>query len=81
MHGSFLSHRGGFWLWFALTLVLASVVAYVWHEPIGLANGGTWLGYTLGTLATLLIVWLTLFGVRKRAYYSRLAALPVIVMA
>lgn len=74
MHGSFLSHRGGFWFWFALTLVLSSVVAYVWHAPIGLPNGGTWLGYTLGTIAALLIVWLTLFGVRKRAYYSRIGS-------
>jgi hypothetical protein len=74
MHSSFLSHRGGFWLWFALTLVLASVIAYVWHEPLGLPNGGTWLGYTLGTVAALLIVWLTLFGVRKRAYYSQIGS-------
>jgi hypothetical protein len=72
MHGSFLSHRGGFWFWFATVLVAAAVTAYVWHQPLGLPNGGTWLGYTLGTVAALLIVWLTLFGVRKRAYYSRL---------
>ncbi|MCC1497810.1 hypothetical protein [Alcanivorax sp. 1008] len=72
MHGSFLSHRGGFWFWVALVLVLSSVLAYVWHEPLGQPNGGTWLGYTLGTVAALLIVWLTFFGVRKRAYYSRL---------
>ncbi|MFN3712944.1 MAG: hypothetical protein ACK4SX_04725 [Alcanivoracaceae bacterium] len=71
MHGSFLSHRGGFWFWFALLLVIASVIAYWWHQPLGLPNGGTWLGYTLGTIAALLIVWLALFGVRKRAYYSR----------
>jgi hypothetical protein len=31
------------------------------------ANGGSWYGYTLGTIATLLILWLTLLGVRKRA--------------
>ena len=74
MHGSFLSHRGGFWFWFALALVLLSVLAYVWHEPLGVPNGGTWLGYTLGTVAALLIVWLPLFGVRKRAYYSRLGS-------
>lgn len=74
MHGSFLSHRGGFWFWFALALVLISVLAYVWHEPLGVPNGGTWLGYTLGTVAALLIAWLTLFGVRKRAYYSRLGS-------
>lgn len=74
MHGSFLSHRGGFWFWFALAVVFASVLAYVWHSPLGEPNGGTWLGYTLGTLAALLIVWLTLLGVRKRAYYSHMGS-------
>lgn len=75
MHGSFLSHRGGAWLWVALFLVFSGVLAYVWHEPLGTPNGGTWLGYTLGTLATLLIVVLTLFGVRKRAYFSHFGSL------
>ena len=31
-------------------------------------NGGTWQGYVLGTIGALLIVWLTLLGVRKRRY-------------
>ena len=43
------------------TLGVASIVAYVWHEPSVAPNGGTWLGYTLGTIAALLIVWLLLF--------------------
>jgi hypothetical protein len=30
-------------------------------------NGGSWYGYTLGTIGVLLILWLTLLGVRKRA--------------
>ncbi len=30
-------------------------------------NGGTWYGYTLGTIGLLLILWLTLLGLRKRA--------------
>jgi hypothetical protein len=74
MHGSFLSHRNGVWFWVALSLVSLSVLAYVWHEPLDIPNGGTWLGYTLGTLAALLIVLLTFFGVRKRAYFSHLGS-------
>ncbi|MGH8311470.1 MAG: hypothetical protein ACRETX_16965, partial [Steroidobacteraceae bacterium] len=35
-------------------------------------NGGTWLGYTLGTIGALLIFWLLVFGVRKRSYGSKL---------
>jgi hypothetical protein len=30
-------------------------------------NGGSWYGYTLGTIGALLIVWLSLLGIRKRA--------------
>jgi len=33
-------------------------------------NGGTWQGYTLGTIGALLIVWLSLLGIRKRRYGS-----------
>jgi hypothetical protein len=41
---------------------------YAWHTPLGVPNGGTWLGYGLGTLGAVLILWLTWFGVRKRRY-------------
>jgi hypothetical protein len=30
-------------------------------------NGGSWYGYTLGTIGALLILWLTVLGIRKRA--------------
>lgn len=67
-HESFLVHRHFLYLKVALLLMLGSIVAYVaWEPPTG-HDGGTWLGYTLGTIGALLIVWLTLFGVRKRRY-------------
>jgi hypothetical protein len=68
MHQSFLSHRRGLWGWVALTLAVVSAVTYYAHEPIGPRSGGSWVGYTLGTIGALLIVWLMWFGVRKRSY-------------
>jgi hypothetical protein len=60
------------YLWLALGMVVAAVGLYGWQAPAGLPGGGTWLGYTLGTLAALLILWLMALGVRKRSYASKL---------
>lgn len=69
MHASFLTHSRYRYFWVAVVLSLGSLVTYLWHEPEGAPpNGGTWLGYTLGTIGALLIFWLTYFGVRKRRY-------------
>ena len=54
----------------ALILILLSIGIYVYDTPLGQANGGTWVGYTLGTVGALLIVWLAWFGIRKRRYGS-----------
>lgn len=69
MHASFLTYANKRWLWVALILATGCLLAYFWHEPVGAPpNGGTWLGYTLGTIGALLILWLLWFGIRKRQY-------------
>lgn len=68
MHESVLVYRGFRYLKAAVILMLAAVVVYAFDRPLVAPNGGTWLGYTLGTIGALLIVWLTWFGVRKRQY-------------
>ncbi|MBI2800652.1 MAG: hypothetical protein HYX63_10295 [Gammaproteobacteria bacterium] len=77
MHASFLSYRNFFYLKIALGLTGVAVLAYALHNPTEPPNGGTWLGYTLGTVGAALIGWLAWFGVRKRRYHdtqNRLAA-------
>lgn len=69
-HDSILTYAKSRYLWISLALMGASLAAYIWHDPGGPPNGGTWLGYTLGTIAALLIVWLMLFGVRKRSFMA-----------
>ncbi len=72
MHESILSYRGQRYLWAATALAAMAAVAYAWHDPPEPPNGGTWLGYTLGTIGASLILWLIAFGVRKRSYRSAL---------
>ncbi|MCB2011084.1 MAG: hypothetical protein KDF64_10890 [Geminicoccaceae bacterium] len=67
-HESFLAWRNFRHLKWACVLSILSVGLYLGFDfPAG-HNGGTWLGYTLGTIGALLIVWLMWFGIRKRRY-------------
>jgi hypothetical protein len=65
-HVSFLKHRRFRWLWIALVLSGTAALAYALVDQQPRPNGGTWLGFTLGTIGVLLILWLSLLGVRKR---------------
>ncbi|MDH4395411.1 MAG: hypothetical protein QE278_07015 [Limnobacter sp.] len=64
-----LFNYGNFkFLKWGLLLSVSSGFAYVLDEPRVVSNGGTPLGYTLGTIGALLILWLMWLGVRKRSY-------------
>ncbi len=69
-HQSLVAYANFRWLKITVALLAVTIGAYAWHRPTGAPNGGTWLGYTLGTIGTLIIVWLLWFGVRKRQYAS-----------
>ena len=70
MHQSILAFRKRRYLWVALLVAALAIVAYWIDDPQEPASGGTVLGYTLGTIGALMILWLTWFGVRKRRYSS-----------
>ena len=72
MQESFINHAGSRYLRLSLLLVVLSIAAYIWHDPVTVANGGTWLGFTLGGLSAFIVLLLLWFGVRKRRYKSRL---------
>jgi hypothetical protein len=65
-HEGFLRHAGFRWLKIALAVSLIALVGYVAADIKPRPSGGSWYGYTLGTIGTGLIVWLALLGVRKR---------------
>ena len=58
--------------WFKAALAIAAIVSvvYLWDDPGMKPHGGTPLGYTLGTVGALLILWLLAYGIRKRRYGS-----------
>ena len=66
-HESFLAHKRMRWLKVALVVSVVAILGYAFADAEPRPNGGTWYGYTLGTIGALLIVWLALLGVRKRA--------------
>ncbi|WP_299328365.1 hypothetical protein [Parasphingopyxis sp.] len=66
-HEGFLGYRGGYWGKMALGISITLIAAYLLIDVEPRHNGGSWLGYTLGTVGVLLILWLTMLGVRKRA--------------
>lgn len=66
-HEGFLSHHNMFWGKLSAALALALVALYIFVPLPGTHFGSSWLGYALGTVGALLILWLTMLGVRKRA--------------
>ncbi|MDH5245126.1 MAG: hypothetical protein OEW98_01645 [Betaproteobacteria bacterium] len=76
-HQSILEFRHGRYFKVALLLCVAAIGAYAWHDPPAIylkPYGGTWLGYTLGTIGAVLILWLMVLGIRKRRYRSTMGS-------
>src|ERR1700694_5400649 len=69
-HYSILEYARFRWFKAALALCALGAAGHLWHEPPLKPYGGTWLGYVLGTIGAVLIVWLMWYGVRKRRYLS-----------
>jgi hypothetical protein len=67
-HQSFLIYDRFLYLKIAVAATVVAIVLYLAHRPAGTPYGGTWLGYGLGTVGALLILWLMWFGYRKRSY-------------
>lgn len=65
-HTGFLNHAGNRWAKIAGLLCLLAIAVYVLTDPSPRPNGGTFAGYLLGTIGALMIVWLSMIGLRKR---------------
>jgi hypothetical protein len=67
LHDGFLRHANFRWLKIATLICILAIASYLMIDITPRHNGGSWYGYTMGTIGVGLIVWLTLLGLRKRA--------------
>jgi hypothetical protein len=75
LQDNFMSFQRFRYAKWAIALLALCIALYVLDNPPIKPGGGTVLGYGLGTLGALLILFLLLLGVRKRAYASRMGTL------
>ncbi len=69
-HEGFLRHANFRWAKISGGLCLLIIVSYALIDVTPRPNGGSWYGYTLGTIGAGLILWLTALGYRKRKMTS-----------
>lgn len=67
VHDGFLRHARFRWLKVSLGVMVVCLLSYALIDVQPRHNGGSWYGYTLGTMGAVLILWLTALGIRKRA--------------
>jgi len=67
LHEGFLRHKRFRWLRISLSISAIAILVYLLIDHTPRPFGASWYGYTLGTIGVLLILWLTLLGIRKRA--------------
>ncbi len=75
MPDSFLNYQHYRYLKLSTALLALSCVLYVMFRPPMGPGGGTWVGYTLGTLSAAIVLLLIWFGVRKRQFSSSMGNL------
>ena len=61
-----LKYRNYRYLKFSSLLMVAAIMAYIFHHPDLGAYGGTWLGFTLGGIGATTVLVLLWYGIHKR---------------
>ena len=66
-HEGFMAHRNFIWLKIAGLISVLAIAIYLMVDVTPRHNGGSWYGYILGSIGVIIILWLTMLGIRKRA--------------
>lgn len=66
--GNIFDYRNYRYFKLAVVIILLAFSAWLLFEPAVGHYGGSWLGYGLGTISALMVLWMAWYGVRKRRY-------------
>ncbi len=69
-HSNIFDYKKYRYFKWAVMVILLAFAAYLLFEPAVGHYGGSWLGYSLGTLSAVMVLWMAWYGVRKRRYRS-----------
>jgi hypothetical protein len=72
MHQNILKYKRYRYIKWSALLLLISSILYLTQGLDQPKNGGTIQGYILGVMATVIVLFLTYYGIRKRSYRSRM---------
>lgn len=67
-HSNIFDYKNYLYFKLSVIVILIAFAAYLLFEPAVGHYGGSLLGYTLGTISALLVLWMTWYGIRKRRY-------------
>jgi hypothetical protein len=68
--GNIFDYRQYFYFKIAVVLIFIAFIGFLLFEPAVGHYGGSWLGYILGTISALMVLWMAWYGVRKRRFRS-----------
>ena len=67
-HSNIFDYKNYRYFKWAVVVILIAFVAFLSFEPAVGHYGGSGLGYVLGVLSALMVLWMAWYGVRKRRY-------------
>ena len=68
--GNIFDYKNYLYFKLAVVMILLAFAVFLVFEPSIGYYGGSWLGYGLGTVSTLMVLWMAWYGIRKRRYRS-----------